>query len=296
MGESETAKAHIPKISEWARKADEAPCVSPPVNQKGYWAYGQRDDPRVSKLSAMCEEVNALNLRPVCPVSLLGNNLTPCILYSPIYLQGGSESWEATAVMYWGKRHRTRKQRDIQDKYLEKRRRRMKDDEEYRKNVANYQKEYRIKNSIELAKKRRERYKNDPEYRERITRQKKESLKRNASKTDSSKKRALDRNRYIKFRFQVLSRDSFCCRYCGKRPPEVILEIDHVVPRSKGGESKEENYVASCRECNSGKFDVLLEEHLIKIIKHKWFSKHEKSTDRFCTVSIIRTSTHGGSQ
>lgn len=54
-------------------------------------------------------------------------------------------------------------------------------------------------------------------------------------------------------RFEVFKRDKFICSYCGKRPPDVILEVDHVVPRCKGGGDEEANLVTSCFDCNRGK-------------------------------------------
>ena len=62
----------------------------------------------------------------------------------------------------------------------------------------------------------------------------------------------------IKLRFLALQRDGFQCRYCGRKPPEVILEVDHVFPKSKGGIDGLENYKTACRECNAGKADVIL--------------------------------------
>ena len=56
-------------------------------------------------------------------------------------------------------------------------------------------------------------------------------------------------------RFQILQRDGFTCRYCGRSAPDVQLEVDHVEPRSQGGSDEPENLVAACFECNRGKFD-----------------------------------------
>ena len=56
-----------------------------------------------------------------------------------------------------------------------------------------------------------------------------------------------------KLRFEVFKRDGFKCRYCGKTPPQVILEIDHVNPKSKGGIDDKKNLVTSCFDCNRGK-------------------------------------------
>lgn len=54
-------------------------------------------------------------------------------------------------------------------------------------------------------------------------------------------------------RFRILSRDNHTCQYCGKKAPDVVLEIDHKVPVSKGGSNKHENLVTSCFDCNRGK-------------------------------------------
>jgi len=56
-------------------------------------------------------------------------------------------------------------------------------------------------------------------------------------------------------RYEVLLRDNFICVYCGKRPPEVKLEVDHKIPKCKGGVDEIENLVTSCFECNRGKSD-----------------------------------------
>ncbi len=47
----------------------------------------------------------------------------------------------------------------------------------------------------------------------------------------------------------VLVRDNFECQYCG-RPAE---NVDHVVPKSRGGSHTWDNVVAACRPCNSRK-------------------------------------------
>jgi 5-methylcytosine-specific restriction endonuclease McrA len=56
----------------------------------------------------------------------------------------------------------------------------------------------------------------------------------------------------------VLARDSWTCQYCGSRKPG--LTVDHVIPRSRGGESVWENIVASCASCNRRKGNRLPRE------------------------------------
>ncbi len=52
----------------------------------------------------------------------------------------------------------------------------------------------------------------------------------------------------------VFARDEWECQYCGS---PSNLTVDHVVPRSRGGDSSWENIVASCAPCNRRKGDRL---------------------------------------
>ena len=61
-------------------------------------------------------------------------------------------------------------------------------------------------------------------------------------------------------RFEVFKRDSFKCQYCGRSAPDVILEVDHIVPVAKGGGNDLLNLITSCRDCNSGKSDKMLSD------------------------------------
>jgi len=54
----------------------------------------------------------------------------------------------------------------------------------------------------------------------------------------------------------VFARDGHRCQYCG----DSAENIDHVIPRSRGGLHVWDNVVASCRPCNARKRDHLLEE------------------------------------
>lgn len=54
-------------------------------------------------------------------------------------------------------------------------------------------------------------------------------------------------------RFNVLRRDNFTCRYCGRGSPAVVLHLDHVKPYSAGGADTEANLITSCDRCNYGK-------------------------------------------
>lgn len=60
-------------------------------------------------------------------------------------------------------------------------------------------------------------------------------------------------------RFRVLQRDGFACVYCGRRPPDVPLELDHRLAFSRGGLTSFDNLVTACKDCNRGKKDLFLD-------------------------------------
>lgn len=55
----------------------------------------------------------------------------------------------------------------------------------------------------------------------------------------------------------VMVRDGFSCVYCGS---SENLNIDHVIPQSKGGKNSFENTVTSCKTCNNKKGDKFLRD------------------------------------
>lgn len=66
-----------------------------------------------------------------------------------------------------------------------------------------------------------------------------------------------------KTRFEVFKRDSFTCVYCGRKAPDVVLQVDHIVPVAKGGTNDILNLVTSCVECNQGKSDRQLSDQSV---------------------------------
>jgi 5-methylcytosine-specific restriction endonuclease McrA len=58
----------------------------------------------------------------------------------------------------------------------------------------------------------------------------------------------------VKFnRRNIFARDKNRCQYCGKKFSTTELSLDHVIPKSLGGESTWENLVCSCTGCNAKK-------------------------------------------
>lgn len=68
-------------------------------------------------------------------------------------------------------------------------------------------------------------------------------------------------------RKNIYERDNYTCQYCGEKPRTKDLNIDHVIPRSKGGRNTWENLVCSCVKCNSKKADHTLQESGMKLLK-----------------------------
>jgi 5-methylcytosine-specific restriction endonuclease McrA len=64
-------------------------------------------------------------------------------------------------------------------------------------------------------------------------------------------------------RRSVFARDGHRCQYCGG----VAENIDHVVPRSRGGTHTWDNVVAACRPCNTRKEDRLLHEAGLTLLR-----------------------------
>jgi 5-methylcytosine-specific restriction endonuclease McrA len=56
-------------------------------------------------------------------------------------------------------------------------------------------------------------------------------------------------------RQNLFRRDKHSCQYCGVSLPSSELQIEHVMPRSRGGPTTWENTVAACDDCNSRKAD-----------------------------------------
>jgi hypothetical protein len=57
----------------------------------------------------------------------------------------------------------------------------------------------------------------------------------------------------VRTRFEVFKRDDFTCQYCGRKSPDVVLEVDHIVPICEGGGDDVVNLRTSCWDCNHGK-------------------------------------------
>jgi len=68
-------------------------------------------------------------------------------------------------------------------------------------------------------------------------------------------------------RSNVFMRDRYTCQYCGQPRKSHDLTLDHIVPRSLGGETCWENIVTACRRCNTKKGNRTPEMAGMKLLK-----------------------------
>ena len=92
----------------------------------------------------------------------------------------------------------------------------------------------------------------------------------------------------VKFtRQNVFLRDKHTCQYCHLIFPEVKLNLDHVIPRDKGGKTIWKNIVTSCIPCNTRKANRLPREVGMRLLNEpripKWrplFGLKQQASDQ----------------
>jgi 5-methylcytosine-specific restriction endonuclease McrA len=65
----------------------------------------------------------------------------------------------------------------------------------------------------------------------------------------------------------ILMRDRYMCQYCQRVLPSGEMTLDHVIPRSRHGETAWENLVACCHSCNNRKGNRTPEEAGMKLMR-----------------------------
>jgi len=113
--------------------------------------------------------------------------------------------------------------------------------------------------------------------------------------------RAFDRlpKKDVKFsRHNVFERDRHTCQYCGLRFERTELNLDHVLPRDRGGQTTWENVVCSCVRCNTRKGNRLPHEANMRLLRvpcrPRWHPlsafafgpQHDASWRKFVDVSF----------
>ena len=88
-------------------------------------------------------------------------------------------------------------------------------------------------------------------------------------------------------REKIYSKTDGHCAYCGCEINFDYFVIDHIIPKAKGGSSRIENLIPSCRDCNAMKYDCDIETFRNRVastlhntfhgrIIAKYYKPHEK--------------------
>jgi 5-methylcytosine-specific restriction endonuclease McrA len=92
----------------------------------------------------------------------------------------------------------------------------------------------------------------------------------------------------------IILRDASSCQYCGRRFEPRELTLDHVIPRSRGGQSSWDNLVAACLRCNNRKGNRTPEESGMQLVraprpigihaKHRLLAGDDRVWDKYLFV------------
>jgi len=82
-------------------------------------------------------------------------------------------------------------------------------------------------------------------------------------------------------RRNVYIRDKYTCQYCGRKDPEEGLNLEHVYPKSKGGDMTWKNIVLSCVPCNDMKRNRTPEEAGMTLIRKPYVPRPEELKQPF---------------
>ncbi|HUS59197.1 MAG TPA: HNH endonuclease [Planctomycetota bacterium] len=78
----------------------------------------------------------------------------------------------------------------------------------------------------------------------------------------------------VKFnRRNIFARDGNRCQYCGRRHSTTELSLDHIVPRSRGGQATWSNIVCCCTDCNVKKGGRTPDEACMRLIRQPYKPK-----------------------
>ncbi|MCL5044339.1 MAG: HNH endonuclease [Deltaproteobacteria bacterium] len=95
--------------------------------------------------------------------------------------------------------------------------------------------------------------------------------------------------RHVRFsRFNIFARDGNRCQYCGRRFARSELNLDHVIPRSRGGLSTWENVVCSCHTCNRRKGGRTPEQAQMSLIRAPFRPQWTPSTPGLFSLRSYR--------
>ena len=89
-------------------------------------------------------------------------------------------------------------------------------------------------------------------------------------------------------RLRILIRDGFRCQYCGERKNPVELTLDHILPRSRGGDNSAINVVTACRSCNQRKGSRTPEEARMPLLTAQTVLRAELDRVLLCHYAEAR--------
>ncbi len=73
-------------------------------------------------------------------------------------------------------------------------------------------------------------------------------------------------------RKNILRRDNYKCAYCGRS--DLMLTVDHIIPKARGGSDSWENLITACTKCNNLKGDRTPEEANMKLLTRPYKPSH----------------------
>ena len=73
-------------------------------------------------------------------------------------------------------------------------------------------------------------------------------------------------------RKNILRRDNYKCAYCGRS--DLMLTVDHIIPKAKGGNDSWENLITACTKCNNIKGDRTPDEANMKLLTRPYKPSH----------------------
>ena len=99
-----------------------------------------------------------------------------------------------------------------------------------------------------------------------------------------------------RLRHEVLRRDNFTCRDCGRKPPGVEVEVDHVIPKALGGTDDPTNLATRCSDCNKGKSSTSPNAPMVADVAEdalRWSRAMAAAADQMLADLTGRSARHG---
>jgi 5-methylcytosine-specific restriction endonuclease McrA len=90
-------------------------------------------------------------------------------------------------------------------------------------------------------------------------------------------------------RLRIYMRDKFRCQYCGDKKTPIELTLDHIVPRSRGGDNSPINIVSACLACNNRKGNRTPEEARMPLLTSQTALRIKLERVMLCHYAEART-------